>query len=98
MYFYGNRTFFSRMVREIIEYVIRIIEEKYDLSIYYEYRVDEYSEHPYMVVNDLAPIIFDELPDIDVLIKILVMASNTPVIYNNNVNDLIYPAFVGFKI
>jgi hypothetical protein len=82
IYYYDNRTSFSRLVREILEYVIKIAEERYDLTIYYEVKIDDTSIHPYMIVNNLPPIVFDDEPDIDALLKILVMSSNIPLIYN----------------
>ncbi len=87
VYYYDNMTSFSELVKELLEYTIRVAEEKYDLSIYYEVRRDDASVYPYMVVNDLPPIVFDEEPNIDLLLKILIMSSNTPILYNGISRD-----------
>ncbi len=82
--FYDNLTEKSIIVREILEYVMQVLENIYNLTIEYIVEKDPASDEPYMIVNDLEPVYFDKIPDIEMLIKILLIASDSKWINDGN--------------
>jgi len=74
-----SRDDFSDMVREIVEYVIDVVREKYGLNIVYRRIVSDKYDAPYLVINDLDPIIIDELPSVELLTRMILMTLDTGV-------------------
>ncbi len=75
--YFGNNSEDSRIIGEIIEYVVSLVEKKYGLAVFYQSLIDEDSEYPYVLINDYDPIHFDRIPDIDTLLNMMLMASQT---------------------
>ena len=67
---------FSYMVREVVEYVIDIVREKYGLNIIYR-RVFGDSPYPYMIINDMKPLVIDKIPSISDLMNLVLMIADT---------------------
>lgn len=80
---------FSDMVREIVEYVIDVIREKYGLNIVYRRIVSDKYDAPYLVINDLDPIIIDELPSVELLIRMILMTLDMGVLGRSNNNSVV---------
>jgi len=84
-----SRDEFSDMVREIVEYVIDVIREKYGLNIVYRRIVSDKYDAPYLVINDLDPIIIDELPSVELLTRMILMTLDTGVLGRSNNNSVV---------
>ncbi len=86
----------SDIIREIVEYAIDLAKEKHGLSIMYRKHYDE-DIQPYMVINDLSPVVFDNIPSINEVVEMILMAAEinrlTIPIGNENGNSVLSSNF-----
>lgn len=73
---------FSEIIKEIIEYVVELVRNKFGLRIVYREIYDEEIQ-PYMVINDLEPIVFDKIPSVEEIINMFLISAE--------INTLILP-------
>lgn len=69
--FIYSRDEFSSIVREIVEYAINIVREKHGLNISYNEVVCDKQVFPLMIINELEPVVFNEIPSLDNIVKLL---------------------------
>jgi hypothetical protein len=63
------------MLKEIIEYTLEVIERDYGLTVDYQVIRDDSAPYPYLLVNDMGPIYLDKIPDVESLVKMMLVAA-----------------------
>jgi len=76
-----NDSEFSSILREIVEHAIHIAVKEYGLNIKYREIVDDV-ETPYIIINDMNPIVFRDLPSMNELINTLILISELNSVLN----------------
>ncbi|OYT40550.1 MAG: hypothetical protein B6U89_01715 [Desulfurococcales archaeon ex4484_58] len=77
---------YSEMIREIVEYAIEIVSSKYGLNISYKRILANDIDYPYIVINGLDPIAFEEKPSLKTLIDLFLITADSMGI-NPHIND-----------
>ena len=67
----------SDIVKEIIEYAVELVERRYGMRIVYRRVHDEECSEPYMIINELEPIVFDRVPSLKTIVELLLMVGET---------------------
>jgi len=76
-----NDSEFSSILREIIEHAIHIATREYGLNIKYREIIDDI-ETPYIIINDMNPIFFRNLPSMNELVNTLILISELNSVLN----------------
>lgn len=74
-----SRDEYSNIIREIVEYAIDVIREKYCLKISYREIVRNNCEQPILLINELEPLVFNKIPSLESIVKILLAGLRTSV-------------------
>lgn len=75
--FVFSRNEYSSIIKEIVEYAVDIVKEKYSLNIVFRKIVSDKQEFPLMIVNELEPVVFCEIPSLDDIVRILLASLRT---------------------
>lgn len=66
-----NRNTVSELVEELFETLIHILRERYGVSVFIRKVYDNSIEYPRLIVNDYEPVVINEPPPLEVLLKVL---------------------------
>ncbi|MEM0380471.1 MAG: hypothetical protein QXJ42_05355 [Desulfurococcaceae archaeon] len=72
-----NSDEYSSIIREIIEYAVDLIREKYGFKVLYKRVIDSNLEFPLLLINEFEPIVFTEIPSLDSIVKLLFVCLKT---------------------
>ena len=78
--FFHNNSDEAGIIKEIIDYAVSIIEKRYGLTVFYQSIPDEEAEYPYILINDFDPVYFDKIPDLESIVQLMLLASQTSII------------------
>jgi len=76
-----NDSEFSTILREIVEQAIDIAVREYGLNIRYREIIDDV-DTPYIIINDMNPVFFRDLPSMTELVNTLLLISELDSVLN----------------
>jgi len=79
----------SEIVREVVEYVVKLVEREYGVNIVYRVLYDSKVALPCIILNEYEPIQIDKVPQTDYLVKLLLTVIDTGEVgLHNSTKDL----------
>lgn len=83
-----NKTLRSEILSDLFDTITAILRDQYGVSLHIRRVYDDSVEQPRFIVNDYEPVILNDIPPIETLLKVLLAidrVSELPI--NNNVES-----------
>lgn len=65
---------------DVLRFAKEIVQEKYGVEVFLNVIIDNELDKPYMIINDMEPIIIDKIPSISILVSMFLAVADSMLI------------------